>query len=90
VYNNWKSTRLPLEQEFEKVKKIIKILQGYFVFTDNEASDSEASDSEASDDNVYDYQHVDEEYANWIHTRPNNDFESEEGKKILGILENKE
>jgi hypothetical protein len=80
VYNNWKLTRPHIESEREKVKKIIKILQGYIVFTDSEASDSD-------DDNVYDYQRVDEEYANWIHTRPGDDFESEEGKRILRILE---
>lgn len=81
VYNNWKLTRSYVEPEHEKVKKIIKILQGYVIFTDSEASD---------DDNVYDYQDVDEEYTNWIQTRPGEDFESEEGKRILKILENKD
>jgi hypothetical protein len=72
VYNNWKLTRT--EKETEKVKKIIKILDGCCFKNDD-------------CDIEYDYTYVDKAYKNWIHTRPNVDFESEEEIRIIKLLE---
>lgn len=74
VYNNWMLTRSTLEKESEKVKNIIKILDGYCFKNDD-------SDSE------YDYAYVDEAYKNWVLTRQDMDFESEESVRIIKLLE---
>ena len=79
VYNNWKLTRPDIlsKKETEKVKKIIKILDGCcFIDYDNE--------------DKYDYTSVDKEYNNWIRTRQCNDFECEESIRITKLLEGHE
>ncbi len=75
VYSNWKLTRTS-EKESEVVKKIIKILEGY-CFRDNENDI----------DSFNKYSDADEMYNNWIFTRPGVDFESEEGIRIIKLLE---
>ena len=83
VYNNWKLTRpdLLLEKDSEKVKKIIKILDGECYANNGH------SDGDSYDDNDVKYDSVDEAYNNWIRTRPGVDFESEEEIRIIKILD---
>lgn len=76
IYNNWKASR-PVVVESEKVKKLIKILDGCCF-----------SDTWSYEENVYDYTSLDKEYMNWVHTRPHvDDFECEESIRIIKVFD---
>ena len=88
VYNNWKLTRpdLLLEKDIEKVKKIIKILDGE-CYANNCDSDGDSYGHRDEDSGDVKYDSVDEAYKNWVHTRPGVDFESEEAIRIIKLLD---
>lgn len=88
VYKNWKLTRPVIDHETKQVKKIIRILEEY-CFSDEDSDDYSDNGSDTTYNTDNKYARVDEAYDDWVHTRPDTDFESEEGIRIIKILTKK-